>query len=199
MNKWILILLAGFTIGTSSCRKTAVLPVDGVMSATALHGETAVCPPSNSFYQVLGHYEGLKNYVVKYDDHFYRGGEIYLDDSARNALGEFGIKTVVSVTPSDQERAFCATNGLELIEVPFEKNGPTEEDYRGFFQALEKAPVPYYVHCKGGSHRAGILGAAYRIRMQNWSFDKAVVEYGRLGGDLKADNTMIESLQRIKP
>lgn len=177
--------------------KQPAAPVDGVSSATTPH-ESIIYPPSNSNYRVLGHLEGLNGYVVKYDDTLYRGGRVYIEDIGAEALHTQGIKTIISVVPDSEETAFCASNGFSLIEIPFIKPGPTPADYETFFHALETATPPFYVHCNGGSHRAGILGAAYRIKMQHWSFDQAMIEYGRLGGDLKGDHEMLETLRHIE-
>jgi protein tyrosine phosphatase (PTP) superfamily phosphohydrolase (DUF442 family) len=161
MNKMNPIFVVTLVLVSSSCRHHPD-SVDGITSATIPHDQI-VLPPTNSHYQVLGHREGLNGYVVQYDDTFYRGGQVYIEDLAAEALRECGIKTVISITPSDEERAFCSSNNLSLIEIPFDKTGPSAESYQKFIQALETSEPPYYVHCKGGSHRAGILSAAYRI------------------------------------
>ena len=198
MNKTMLLSILALSATLSSCtHRTA--PVDVVSGATIPHDQI-ILPPTNSHYRVLGHLGGLNNHVVKYDGNFYRGGEIYIEDLALEALQEHGIKTIVSIAPSERERTLCASNGIALVEIPFEKEtGPSAADYEKYFQTLETGEGPFYVHCKGGSHRAGILSAAYRIQFQGWSFDRALIEYGRLGGDLKADHTMLETLQTLKP
>ena len=37
---------------------------------------------------------------------------------------------------------------------------------------------------------------AYRVHVLEWPFEKALVEFGRLGGDLLADHTMLEAVRR---
>lgn len=181
----------------SSCTHSTP-PADVVSGATIPHDQI-ILPPTNSHYRVLGHLEGLNNHVVKYNENFYRGGQVYLEDLAAEALHALGIKTIVSITPTDAERAFCASNGFAIVEIPFEnKVGPSPEDYQLYTQTLQNAEGPFYIHCKGGSHRAGILSAAYRIHVQDWSLDQALIEYGRLGGDLKADHIMLETLQTVE-
>jgi protein tyrosine phosphatase (PTP) superfamily phosphohydrolase (DUF442 family) len=197
MLKIYLIVAIAMAAALSSCRHHPD-SVDVVSGATIPHDQI-ILPPTNSHYQVLGHREGLNGYVVKYDDAFYRGGQVYIEDLAAEALQEYDIKTIVSITPSDAERAFCAANGFALIEIPFDKSGPSVADYQNFIQALETSAPPYYIHCKGGSHRAGILSAAYRIQLQDWSLEQALLEYGRLGGDLKSDHAMLETLRVLTP
>ena len=50
----------------------------------------------------------------------------------------------------------------------------------------------FFVHCIGGRHRTGVMGAVYRMNQYRWSFDQAYNEmkqydfYTRWGhGDLK--------------
>ncbi len=197
VNQAISTAFLSLTITLFSCTHSAER-TDVVSGATIPHDQI-VPPPTNSHYRVLGHLEGLNNHVVKYNNNFYRGGEIYIEDLALEALQEQGIKTIVSIAPSEMERALCASNDIALVEIPFGKEaGPSAADYEKYFQTLETGEGPFYIHCKGGSHRAGILSAAYRIQFQGWSFDQALIEYGRLGGDLKADHAMLQTLHRIQ-
>ena len=195
MPKTPLIAISAMVMTLSSCHLQPD-PVDGVTGATLPHDQI-VLPPTNSHYRVLGHLQGLNNHMVKYNDSFYRGGQVYIEDLATESLRECAIKTIVSIVPSDAERAFCATNGFALVEIPFDKSGPTPQDYQRYFKSLETSEPPFYIHCKGGMHRGGIFAAAYRIKFQGWSFEQAVIEYGRLGGDLKADHAMLETLRAI--
>ncbi|MEE9368221.1 MAG: sulfur transferase domain-containing protein [Pontiella sp.] len=191
------ITLVSLALAAASCRHTPPESVDVVSGATIPHNQI-VLPPTNSHYHVRGHFEGLNNYVVKYSDTFYRGGQVYLEDIAAESLQKCGIQTIVSITPDHAEVAFCASNGFALVEIPFDKSGPTPADYELFFKTLENADGSFYVHCKSGTHRAGILSAAYRIHSEGWSLERALVEYGRLGGDLKADHEMIQTLHATK-
>jgi protein tyrosine/serine phosphatase len=188
-----------FTMLTACQSKTTEHPkvVDGISGATH-QNEKVILPPENENYRVMGHLQGLMNYVVRYDNSFYRGGEPYAPDLALEAFDEVGIKTIISITPSEEERAFCETYGFKLVEIPFVNPGPTAKDFETYFQTLEEESGPVFVHCKGGSHRAGIFGAAYRMKVQNWSYEEAIIEYGRLGGDLKNDFAMLEQLKAFE-
>ncbi|HYV05744.1 MAG TPA: hypothetical protein VFB82_14215, partial [Blastocatellia bacterium] len=51
---------------------------------------------------------------------------------------------------------------------------------------------PFYVHCAGGRHRTGVMGAMYRFNHDEWNYDRAYEEmknydfYTRFGhGSLK--------------
>ena len=50
----------------------------------------------------------------------------------------------------------------------------------------------FYVHCAGGRHRTGVMGAVYRFNHYNWNYDQVYTEmkkydfYTRWGhGDMK--------------
>lgn len=170
--------------------------IDAITGATcrAGHDETYL-PPKAGEYEVLGVREGLNGYVVKYDKTLYRGGAL-LGDSAIDTLRELGIKTIISITPTDSERRFSMQNGYKLVEIPFENaTGPSHSEIALLLKSIKKLQGPFYLHCHGGAHRAGVLGAAYRIHVLGWTFEKAIVEYGRLGGDLLKDHAMLEKIR----
>ncbi len=174
---------------------------DAVSSATPAYskGDRGPLPPSHDGYEVLGVREGIKGWAIRYSPDFVRGGEFY-DDSAAEAMKEWGIRTIVSVSPSDKERHFARRHGLELVELTFDKDkGPTPADLRRFLDVLKQGKGPYYIHCVGGTQRAGALGLAYRIHVQGWNADRALVEFGRLGGNLKDSDAMLRPVLEFKP
>ncbi len=57
-------------------------------------------------------------------------------------------------------------------------------------------PGPLYVHCHGGTHRGGVLMLFVRLHVEGWPLEKALVEFGRLGGDLKGDHPKIEVVRK---
>jgi hypothetical protein len=187
----------------SACAREPVTDgtVDAVSAATAAYfaGDRGAPPPAGDGYTVLGVRDGIKAWAIQYDDRLIRGGEFY-DDSAAKALSQWGVKTIVSISPNDKERDFCKQHGFELVEIPFNKNdGPSEKDLRRFLDTVKNGRERFYVHCIGGSHRGGVLGFAYRLHILNWVEDRALVEFGRLGGDLKGDHAMLEAVRKFKP
>jgi len=111
----------------------------------------------------------------------------------------YGIRTIVSITPTDHERNLCRSNDFTLVEIPFQKEGGlSSEDLRRYLKTIKTGVGPFYVHCRGGTHRGGVLGVAYRIHIQGWTYEKALVEYGRLGGDLLADCKMLDSIRNTQ-
>ncbi len=154
-----------------------------------------ILPPKSNTYTTIGLMNGLKGFVVKYDDNLYRGGKL-ISEKGIKSLKSLGVRTIVSVTPTDAEREIAKKHGFLLIEIPFTKDlGLSKDDIQRFIAIFKNNSMPIYMHCNGGSHRGGILGLTYRIHKNNWSMDKALLEYGYLGGDLKDDQIMIQSIK----
>lgn len=168
--------------------------VDAVGGASADSENETKLPPEDPFYDVLGNVDGIEGYVIKYTNKLYRGGTLK-DSTALKYLRRQGITTIVSVTPDEKERRLCRIHGMKLVELPFEKNKKIPENILPvFLSETRMAEGGVYVHCHGGAHRAGVLGAAYRIHLNNWPAEKAIVEFSKLGGDLTGDNLMVQSI-----
>ena len=78
------------------------------------------------------------------------------------------------------------------IAIP-DKKDPTNEQIVQFLKLVnDPATGKFYVHCAGGRHRTGVMGAVYRFNHYGWDFDKVYTEmkrydfYTRWGhGDMK--------------
>ena len=143
----------------------------------------------------IGAVEGIENTVFKYDDGIYRGGDI-VAQGGMDALKKMGVKTVFSVTPTDDERKFAKNSGVKLVEVPFTKTGIPAETLPAYLELLKGVEKPFYAHCHSGKNRGGTLLAAYRIHVQGWAFEKAKEEFIALGGK---DSEFPELMESIKP
>lgn len=194
----LVILLVSLTsaclIGCGACPQGKPSP-DALTGATYHTINKAELPPQAGEYEVIGLVDGLHNHVVKYDEKIYRGGEPETP-AAADFFQKHQIKTIVTVTPSDLERQLAEQYGILLVEIPFDAvSGPTRNDIDKLLNTIKEQEGPFYIHCHGGTHRAGVLAMAYRIFVLGWSYDKAAVEYGRLGGDLKNDHSLLESVR----
>ena len=169
------------TAALLSCSAQKPDDADAYTAATP-QGDKELPPPGDT-YEVVGWAQGLAGYIVKYSDDVYRGGDIESAEGAQG-LADWGIKTVISVTPADEERKFTAEHGLGLVEITFEKGEalPREQLDR-FIEAVTEQPGPFYIHCQGGSHRGGTLCAYYRMKVDGWSFEEAAAEFEALGGE----------------
>ena len=182
----VFILSLGFL---ASCGEE---PTDAVTNASGYQSNKALTlPPAGDDYEVVGVKEGLMGYMIKYDDKIYRGGEM-ANQKGLDFLKTLGVTTVVTITPTDDERKYVVEEGMKLIEVPFFKtDGPSAEVMKTFLDAVKSSPGPVYVHCHGGTHRAAILACLYRMAVLDWDFNRTAVEFGTLGGDLKGDHGML--------
>jgi len=139
----------------------------------------APLPQPGDTYKVVGYRDGIRFYVVQYNDRLYRGGDIR-SQAGMEALKALGIKTIISVTPTDQERAWAKDYGMKYVEIPFGWFDMKKEHLDKFLAAADAGPAPIFVKCFGGDLRAGILAAHWRIHRENWPVQKALDEYFRL-------------------
>jgi protein tyrosine/serine phosphatase len=119
----------------------------------------------------------IKNFG-QMDERFYRGGqprEIDYKD-----LAALGIKTVIDLTakPKAYERSLVESLGMHYINIPMiEKKYPTDEATRSFLKvASDPATGKFFVHCAGGRHRTGAMGAVYRYQFYDWNFEQVYAE-----------------------
>lgn len=167
-------------------------------------GFRGVLPPgadnwNHQHYEVIGEKEGLKNWLIRYDDHLFRGGELESADGAQS-LADLGIKTVFAITSPDQERRWLEGVGIEVVDLSFDKNASLSEQHiEHIADQVSSSPAPAYVHCVGGTQRGGVVGVIYRLT-QGWKPDQALLEFAYLGGSLKDNNETLKSvLQALAP
>lgn len=159
-----------------------LLPLVLLVLVSGCSGDEVQSTPEAAQYpEEIGTVEGVDSTVYRYDEGIYRGGDVVSQDGM-NKLKDMGIKTIFSVTPTDDERAFAEKSGIKLVEVPFTKEGIPQEKLPGYLELLKDAEQPIYAHCHSGKNRGGTLLAAYRIHHQGWSFEKARDEFVALGG-----------------
>jgi protein tyrosine phosphatase (PTP) superfamily phosphohydrolase (DUF442 family) len=112
------------------------------------------------------------------DERFYRGAQPKKDDY--KDLAALGIKTVIDLRddPADYERPLVESLGMNYVNIPMmAKEYPTEEVTRMFLKvAGDPATGKFFLHCAGGRHRTGAMGAVYRFQFDNWTFDQAYAE-----------------------
>ena len=111
------------------------------------------------------------------DEHFYRGARPKEKDLP--ALKALGIQTVIDLTDnSKDEQAAVEAAGMRYINIAIvDKGYPTEENIAAFLKTVDdKDTGVFYVHCAGGRHRTGDMGALYRFAKYHWDFDKVYQE-----------------------
>jgi protein tyrosine/serine phosphatase len=112
------------------------------------------------------------------DENFYRGARPKSEDF-RN-LAALGVKTVIDLTDNSREREQPAVEaaGMRYVNIPIvDKAYPGAEQVRAFLKvANDPATGKFYVHCAGGRHRTGIMGAVYRFNHDHWNYDQVYAE-----------------------
>jgi|ERR1043166_183789 protein tyrosine/serine phosphatase len=112
------------------------------------------------------------------DDNFYRGARPSAEDL--KGLAALGIKTVIDLTDNSREREQPAVEaaGMRYVNIPIvDKSYPSMEQAEAFLKVVnDPATGKFFVHCAGGRHRTGVMGAVYRFNHDHWSFDQAYAE-----------------------
>lgn len=135
----------------------------------------------------------VKNFG-KMDDRFYRGAQPQKDDF--RALAALGIKTIIDLRndPTSFERGAVEAAGMRYVNIPMsDTTYPTTEEISTFLKLVtDPATGAFFVHCAGGRHRTGVMGAVYRFNHDHWTFDQVYAEmraydfYTRFGhGEMK--------------
>lgn len=119
----------------------------------------------------------IKNFG-QMDERFYRGAQPKENDY--ESLKAIGITTVVDLQdePKDYEKRIVESLGMRYVNIPMVgKTYPTEEAVAAFLKLVDDPQTgKFYVHCAGGRHRTGAMGAVYRFTKYNWNFDQVYAE-----------------------
>lgn len=159
---------------------TLILALSG--SATAKKKETSTFPNVH-----------IKNFG-QMDDRFYRGAQPKQDDY--QSLADLGIKTIIDLRedPESYEKTSAEALGMRYVNIPMSDKSYPEKAKIDQFLKLVGDPTTgkFFVHCAGGRHRTGVMGAVYRFNNYHWGFDQVYAEmkdydfYTRWGhGDMK--------------
>lgn len=128
------------------------------------------------------------------DDRFYRGAQPKEDDY--DELASLGIKTVIDLRndPKSYAKQIVESLGMRYINIPMsDKKYPNDSQVEEFLKLVNNPETgKFYVHCAGGRHRTGVMGAVYRFNFYNWNYDQVYKEmkdfdyYSRWGhGNMK--------------
>jgi protein tyrosine/serine phosphatase len=111
------------------------------------------------------------------DERFYRGARPKERDF--QALKALGINTVIDLTDNTpDEKRYAEAAGLHYVNIAItDKQDPSDAQIAQFLKLVnDPATGKFYVHCAGGRHRTGVMGAVYRFANYHWSFDQVYAE-----------------------
>ena len=150
-----------------------------------------------AFTQELNHAD-VSNVTIKnfgqMDDRFFRGGQPKEGDYKQ--LAALGIKTIIDLRndPESYEKRDAEALGMKYVNIPMsDKDYPESAKIKQFLKLVDNPSTgKFYVHCAGGRHRTGVMGAVYRFNHYNWNYDQVYAEmkkydyYSRWGhGNMK--------------
>ena len=119
----------------------------------------------------------IKNFG-QMDDRFFRGARP--KDEDYKALAEIGVKTVIDLTDNSraEEQPAVEAAGLRYINIPMvDKSYPSIEQVNEFLKvANDPETGKFFVHCAGGRHRTGVVGAVYRFNHDGWNLEQVLAE-----------------------
>ena len=120
----------------------------------------------------------IKNFG-RMDERFYRGAEPKKLEDFR-ALRELGIDTVIDLQakPEPDERGWVESLGMRYVNIPMVvKTYPRPEWVAAFMSVVDDpATGKFFVHCAGGRHRTGSMGAVYRFEKYGWGYEQVYAE-----------------------
>jgi tyrosine-protein phosphatase SIW14 len=112
------------------------------------------------------------------DAHLYRGAQPKEDEY--QSLKALGIKTVIDLQekPTKYEKSAVEALGMAYINIPMDDTEyPKPEAVETFLKLMnDPSTGTVFVHCKGGKHRTGVMGAVYRFTKYGWSYDQVYQE-----------------------
>jgi protein tyrosine/serine phosphatase len=119
----------------------------------------------------------IKNFG-QMDARFHRGAQPGKNDY--KDLAALGISTIIDLRedPEPYSRPLVESLGMKYVNIPMiAKKYPTAEVTELFLKTVnDPATGKFYVHCAGGRHRTGAMGAVYRFQFYDWDFDQAYKE-----------------------
>src|SRR5919206_3956365 len=119
----------------------------------------------------------IKNFG-QMDERFYRGAQPKQDDY--QSLKSLGINTVIDLQekPKDYEKASVEALGMRYVNIPMvDKEYPKQEWVDAFLKVVDDPSTgKFYVHCAGGRHRTGAMGAVYRFTKYGWNYHQVYAQ-----------------------
>lgn len=119
----------------------------------------------------------IKNFG-QMDERFFRGAQP--KESDYRDLAALGVKTVIDLRDDGQpsEKRSVEALGMRYVNIPMSDTVyPKAEQIVEFLKLTDNPDTgKFFVHCAGGRHRTGVVGAVYRFNHNHWSYDQVYAE-----------------------
>jgi protein tyrosine/serine phosphatase len=140
----------------------------------------------------------LHNFGVVEEGRVYRAGQP-MPYQLKRLIRTYGIRTVVNTREPEawawlmkEEQTICEREGVRMVRIPMPGDGLGT--YEQFDEALailaNPTNLPALVHCARGSYRTGAVIAGYRVLVEGWTEQDAVVEMKRYGAR-RSDHVLV--------
>jgi protein tyrosine/serine phosphatase len=120
----------------------------------------------------------IKNFG-QMDERFFRGAQPKSEQDYKD-LAALGVKTIIDLTddPKEYAKPTVESLGMKYVHIPMiAKKYPTEVATKMFLETVSNPDTgKFYVHCAGGRHRTGAMGAVYRYKFYDWNFEQVYKE-----------------------
>ena len=165
----------------TSCRAAILLLISGILFASGQQTQ----PVSISTVQ---HAQARKLKLIgvanfgEVTPFLYRGAQP--SSEGFQGLAAMGIDIVVDARLSGKSSERKAVNaaGMQYISIPWHCMFPKDKAIAQFLAVLRENPKKkIFVHCRYGDDRTGMMIAAYRMSVDNWTAEEAWAEMLKFG------------------
>lgn len=122
----------------------------------------------------------IKNFG-QMDERFFSGARPKPEDL--KALAALGVTTIIDLTDNSREYEQPAVEaaGLKYVNIPMaDKSYPSLEQVNEFMKVVnDPSTGKFFVHCAGGRHRTGVVGAVYRFTVDKWNLEQVLNEMNK--------------------
>lgn len=154
-------------------QKVSQAPTTAFLVILAVSGISFAQGRSNSSFASIK----IRNFG-QMDQRFYRGAQPNKQDY--KDLKGLGIKTVINLRsdPKPYEKRDVESLGMRYVNIPMSDSYyPKAEQVSQFLKLVDDPSTgKFFVHCTGGRHRTGVMGAVYRFSHYHWNLDQVYAE-----------------------
>ncbi len=125
--------------------------------------------------------EGIRNFGIV-SPVLFRGGQP--TRQGFEALAKMGVDIVVDArgNRSNSEGKVVRRLGMRYVSIPWHCPFPHDDVFVQFLKLLKDNPhKKIFVHCRLGDDRTGMMIASYRMAVEGWSADDAMLELRHFG------------------